>query len=69
MNFNDAVISMQKGEQLVRTSWTGYYATVLPNPPYIWTIGTPSTSPNVNASIYIPTVEDALALDWMIKKK
>ncbi len=67
MNFLEAVNLMGPDCKLTREKWTGFYLTILPGQNYIWSIGSPSATPVVNAVIYTPSVSDILATDWIVK--
>lgn len=70
MNFMEAVESMQKGERLIRKTWeTGFSITILPNQTFIWSIADGGKNPTINASIYIPKIEDIFSEDWQVKTK
>lgn len=67
MNFQDAVQNMLSGKRVIRSGWGGYYLTILQGQSYIWTVPTAGNTPTVNASIFIPTVDDITATDYMLK--
>lgn len=68
MNFIDAVGNMLAGQRMLRSDWTGYAISILPGQSYIWSLPNKGSSPFINAAIYIPSIEDIQALDWIIKK-
>ena len=67
MDFMDALQNMINGQRMMRIKWVGYWVCILPTQAYIWTIPVGGKNPAVNASIYIPTIEDLSATDWIIK--
>lgn len=67
MNFNDAVNNMIAGKRLMRPHWVGYYTYILPNQSYIWTVSNSNDKPTVTANVYIASIEDILADDWILK--
>jgi hypothetical protein len=67
MNIIEATNNMIAGKRIVRASWAGYYLIVLPGQHFIWSIGNNNSNPTINASEYIPSIEDINATDWMIK--
>lgn len=66
MNFSDALFNMQEGRRMVRPNWIGNWVCILPAQKYIWNIA-PSLGANINANIYIPTIDDLKAEDWIVK--
>lgn len=70
MNFTEAVDSMVDGNMVIRKNWqTGYALAILPKQTYIWSIAEGGSNPVINASIYIPKIDDIYATDWQIKTK
>lgn len=67
MNFMDAVGNMTAGKRVIRQGWAGYYLAILNNQNYIWSIGNGTEKPVLNASLYIPTLDDIMASDWIVK--
>lgn len=67
MNFMDAVMNMVNGKRLIRTGWSGMYLSILNNQNYIWSIGNGSEKPILNATLYMPSIEDIQANDWIVK--
>jgi len=68
MNFIDAVGNMQAGKRLMRTGWLAYAVSILPGQAYIWSIPSRNDSAVVNAAIYVPSVQDIQANDWIVKE-
>lgn len=66
MDFMQAVINMQDGERMIRVNWIGFYLTILHGQNYISAIGKGDRN-NPGVSVFIPSVEDIIADDWMIK--
>lgn len=67
MTLSEATTGMLLGKLAIRIGWAGYFLTILPNQNYIWSVGRGSSTPQVNAVIYIPSAEDILATDWIFK--
>ncbi len=66
MNFMDAMNNMMTGKHLVRMRWSGFYLTILSGQNYIWSVGKDNVSAT-NAAIYVPSVDDICATDWIVK--
>lgn len=65
MEYMDAVNAMIKGSKCARQVRNGTYLCILPGQNHIWIIS--KDTPNfTNATIYSPTINDMLALDWII---
>jgi hypothetical protein len=69
MCFMDAIASMQSGNRVMRNGWLSYWLQLLPHQNFIWSIPNGSAMPQVNASIYIPSIEDINATDWIVTIK
>ena len=67
MTFIEAVNNMLAGKKMIRPGWSGYYLTILSNQNYIWEIGSSNKDPKINAAIYICSLDDILATDWIVK--
>lgn len=66
MIFMDAVNNMIEGKHLARSGWSGYYLVILSGQNFIWSVGKDSASAT-NAVIFIPSVDDLFANDWIVK--
>lgn len=67
MGFMDAVNSMISGAKCVRQSWmVGFYVCILGNQSFIWNVAK-DTSNTTNSSVYVPSINDILANDWVVK--
>lgn len=66
MGFIEAVNSMTNGSKCIRQGWTGFYLCVLSGQNYIWAVSK-DTANNTNSSVYVASVNDILAQDWIIK--
>jgi hypothetical protein len=66
MSFMDAVNAMIGGSRCIRQSWTSEYACILPGQNFIWLV-LKDTPNSTNSSIYIPSINDILAHDWVVK--
>lgn len=67
MKFEEAFEYMLEGEMMARPHWAGYYATILYNQNYMWQIAQAGTTAVINATVYIPSVQDIQANDWIKK--
>lgn len=67
MNFVDALTNMINGKKLMRQIWSGSYIAIYSGQSYIWQIGSTNKNPEPNAITYIPSIDDLLATDWMVK--
>lgn len=67
MNFIDATNNMMQGKRMVRSTWSGYYLTILSNQNYIWNVGNSNVTQTINAYLFTPSIEDILATDWIVK--
>lgn len=68
MNIIDAVANMKSGARMVRKEWAGQYVAILYGQSYPWIIGDNNKHDTINASVYIPSIDDLSATDWMVKK-
>lgn len=66
MNFTDAMQNMINGKKLIRMGWSGFYLIILSGQNYVWSVGKDSANAT-NANIFIPSVDDILASDWIVK--
>lgn len=68
MNFMDAVQNMIGGKRMIRTGleWGGRYIIILSGQDYIWSIGKDNMS-STNSNIFLPSIDDILAKDWIVK--
>lgn len=68
MNFMDAIDNMSSGKRMNRPHWEGYYAIMMPNQNYIWSVPNSGNKPVINASVYICSIDDIYAMDWCVVK-
>lgn len=67
MDFMTAMQKIMGSFEVYRKSWSGYYVACLRGQSYLWKIGDTNQIANINASIYVPSVDDIFANDWMVK--
>jgi Protein of unknown function (DUF2829) len=64
MNYQEALEAMIEGKYVARESWKDQakYCVLMPGMPFVWLI---QTIPNPNAGVWMGTVEDQKAEDWV----